>query len=354
MPEIKKHALPDTYDIHGVEIFSEGTWNGDPYNAKDIEDLVTSFGETKPFLKPYLKLGHGEKQELLEQEGLPAAGWITNLYQQGQKLLADFSNMPKKIYDLIKAKAYARVSAEIFVNATINGKLYPKTLKAVALLGGETPAVQNLNDIHALYVIEDAVRAYEKAAQTKVYETIVNHQEEVTMADKKQDPIEPDADDMKKLRDRLSKVESDYAELDKKYKALVDESTGKDKKMSELTAEVAKTAEEKRCVEINSRLDKLVADKKIVPAQREALFTMLKHASPASEKKFKVGDKEYVSEEALVLAFVEAGSSGLPTDEKSNRGSTEAKDLSVKAKEYAEKNKVTYKEALLKVSAESK
>lgn len=160
----------NTKDINGVEIFASGTWNGDAYTDKDLDTLVNAFKATKDSLKPYLKLGHSEDQTLLAEDSLPAAGWVKNIYRVGHKLLADFCDIPNKIADLIKARAYKRVSSEIFVNVNVNGKKYPYALKAVALLGGETPAVQTLDDIHALYALDEGVLAYATQAEVRAYQ----------------------------------------------------------------------------------------------------------------------------------------------------------------------------------------
>lgn len=138
------------YSINGVEIFSVGKWNGDNYTLEDLQEIVKAFEENSNF-KPYLKLGHDSKQKLLQEDGLPAAGWINRIYVQGNKLVADFVDIPRKIYDLIKVKAYRKVSSEIFWNITIGEKKYKRMLAAVALLGADTPGVMNLKDILSMY-----------------------------------------------------------------------------------------------------------------------------------------------------------------------------------------------------------
>jgi hypothetical protein len=137
--------------IQGVEIFSIGTWNGDEYVQADLDAMVKAFTDTAKTLKPPLKLGHDDNQTILQQSGLPAAGWVGNLYTKGGKLLADFIDIPNKIYDLLEKGAYRKVSAEIWWNASFNGKTYPKFLSAVALLGSEIPAVITLTDIMGMY-----------------------------------------------------------------------------------------------------------------------------------------------------------------------------------------------------------
>ncbi|HEA21443.1 MAG TPA: hypothetical protein ENH87_11045, partial [Pricia antarctica] len=151
MPDKKHFKLPETFDIQGVQIFAPGQWNGDKYTEKDIEELVSAFNETGQTVRPFLKIGHDKEQGLVQKDGMPAVGWIEKLRKVGGKLVADFTKVPKKIFDLIKAGAYRKVSSEIFFNVTVAGKKFPRLLKAVAILGGDTPAVQTLDDIISLY-----------------------------------------------------------------------------------------------------------------------------------------------------------------------------------------------------------
>jgi len=148
------------------EIFATGIWNGDKYTEKDIDEMVRAFEELKDRRDFPLKLGHTDKQKLLQKDGLPAAGWITKLKRVGKKLVATFSKVPKLIKDLIERRAYKNVSAEIWWNYKDrnSGRLYPRLLSAVALLGGDIPAVQGLADFGKFYdesTESDDIRFYE-------------------------------------------------------------------------------------------------------------------------------------------------------------------------------------------------
>lgn len=151
---IDGRPLP-TEDLLGVEIFSVGNWNGEPYTEPQIEDLINNTNELigEGLLEPPSKIGHKDDQQFLEREGYPAAGWVTRLYRMGEKVLADVTGVPEKIATLIKARAYANISSEIWRNfgKAPNGKTYHHVLKAIAFLGEEIPAVNNLDDIVALY-----------------------------------------------------------------------------------------------------------------------------------------------------------------------------------------------------------
>ena len=138
--EKKKYDADMTrYEIKDVEIFSTGTYNGDKYSVKDLEDIVSSFGKTG--YDPPIKLGHDEKP------GVPAVGWVANLRRIGEKLVADFIDMPKEVYEAVKRRMYDRVSAEIYWNLNLGKNVFRRALKAVALLGGEIPAVTNLKPL---------------------------------------------------------------------------------------------------------------------------------------------------------------------------------------------------------------
>lgn len=145
-------------EIKGVEIFSAGVWNDNPYTVDDLHEMVKAFNENSTGARPYLKLGHDPKQRVLkkaleyeEHDGMPAAGWVKNLYVVGEKLLADFFDIPEKIFKLIEQKTYRKVSSEIFHNISIGEKKYGKMLAAVALLGADNPGVMNLNDIMSVF-----------------------------------------------------------------------------------------------------------------------------------------------------------------------------------------------------------
>lgn len=127
-------------EINGIEIFKAGTWNGQPFSEDDLDQMVKAFGSLG--YRPTLKLGHqkGDKES-------PALGYVKNLYRQGKTLLADFMDVPNKVLDAIKNRAYDAVSAEIYQNLSRNGETYPKALKAVALLGDSIPAV-DLKPLH--------------------------------------------------------------------------------------------------------------------------------------------------------------------------------------------------------------
>jgi len=123
-------------DLKGVEIFRSGKWNGDTYTDADLDAIVANF----PLVgfQPPIKLGHDESS------GDKAYGWVTDVRREGDRLVADFADIPDDVYKLIKDHQFDHVSSEIYWDLNRNDETYDRVLKAVALLGAETPAVSDL------------------------------------------------------------------------------------------------------------------------------------------------------------------------------------------------------------------
>jgi hypothetical protein len=130
-------------ELKDREVFRVGTWNGRRFTKKDLDDIVEAAREVG--FRPPLKLGHAENS------GDPAWGWVENIRREGNKLLADFVDVPEELAQQIKEKRFDNVSAEIFFNlrrgVEAGTKLFRRALKAVAILGAETPAVSGLKPL---------------------------------------------------------------------------------------------------------------------------------------------------------------------------------------------------------------
>ncbi len=157
-----KSPAPNSGRIDGVEIFRTGKWNGDTYSAKDLQDIVDA--TAKVGFNPPVKLGHADKS------GGMAFGWVENVRiefdnakKTAARLVADLVDVPKDLVALIKERRFDAVSSEIFWNFKRNGKLFRRVLKAVALLGAETPGVGDLKPLHGSVEFNgswDVVHAY--------------------------------------------------------------------------------------------------------------------------------------------------------------------------------------------------
>lgn len=266
--------------IEGVEIFSEGKWNGDVYSIADLDEMVRAFKETAATCRPALKLGHNEDQELLKGDGYPAAGWIGNLYRQGKKLIADFIDIPEKIYELIENKAYRHVSAEVYWDIECGENKYQRMLAAVALLGADMPAVTNLQDILANYGL-----AFSPLADRKFYALEIDGPRIKKYSDQAEEDAEMPKEDLEKLEAELKAYKAKDQEIEKERLEL------QELRAYKVTSE--KELQDAREAAVALKLDKelqtLSTENLITPAMKPYIKELL-----GAEKKvyeFQVGDK---------------------------------------------------------------
>ena len=120
-----------------------------------LDIIISNFYKLKDKLNPPLKLGHDEKQALVQNSGFPSAGWITDVKRKDatNKLLAYFSNVPEAIIKLIESGAYKRISAELYNNYIDpdTQKAYGPTIRAVSILGADVPKIKTLEDLTVIY-----------------------------------------------------------------------------------------------------------------------------------------------------------------------------------------------------------
>jgi hypothetical protein len=318
-----------TFDLEDVEIFETGNHKGDEYTEKDLDDMVQCFQETKGRLKPYVKLGHNPGQILLQQDGMPAAGWITDLKRNGSKLLANFSSVPKKIKDLIDKKAYGRFSSEIFWNGKIDNKDYRRGIRAVALLGGDTPAVQTLNDFINLYTDNKV-----ECEIVKIYD------EEADMAENEKF--------LETLNIQLKEYSDKLAEAAKKEVAFSLKITDLEGQIKELKTKIdaeekakAKLAAEAKENEVKMFIDSAIKDLKIAPAQKDKFFSLA--MKDFDNVKDLVKDMPKITDSKINSENVESKS-----DKQYSEMTAQEKEdhIDEQIKEYIAENKdVTYRDA---------
>lgn len=141
----------ETISLKNVEIMEVGIHNGKTFNREDLKNIVEAFQVTKFELKPMAKLGHSNILPLAS--GMPAVGWIEaiRLNSDGNKILADFEDIPSKVGDMLENKMFRRISSE-FIRFYVDeqGNRHDRVLKGVAFLGADIPAIKTLQDVSEL------------------------------------------------------------------------------------------------------------------------------------------------------------------------------------------------------------
>ena len=330
-----------TYDIKDVEIFSEGEWNKDKYSVNDLHQMVDAFNSLNGGFKPYLKLGHDSKQTLLKSSGLPAIGWVERLYVKGTKLMADLHNIPKDIYKLIKAKAYRKVSCEIYWDLDVNGVKYPRVLGALALLGAETPGVLNLADILGQYSLLNqnksggVFEALDKQDSFKAYATDFDLKlEEDDMSE-----------ELEKTKVELEAQKQSYAQAQTDLESKSKEIEAKDLELAafRLAAETAQA--EAREAKIARFVTELESKKLVTPAMKDLVSELMSDKKEYTVKD-KVMSKEEILSDILTLSS-EAAKVNFVEGSKADyaKKDDKEKDLAEKISKYAKDNKCSEAQA---------
>jgi hypothetical protein len=163
--------------VSGASVFQTGIHKGKPYDHRQLDRVVSNFKKfssgRKPLLRVPLVVGHEEDQSYLENSGLPAAGWLTDVRNvkrvcerckgsgrldgkpcegcagsgTASTLKADFAEIPRQVKRLLDGKSYRTISAEIYPDSPEGIPGEGPMLRRIALLGGEIPAVKSLDDI---------------------------------------------------------------------------------------------------------------------------------------------------------------------------------------------------------------
>jgi len=328
----------ELHTVKGVEIFSTGLWNGKQISDADLDAIVDAYAATKDTVAPHLKLGHDDDQKLLQADGFPAAGWVENVRKVGSKLVADFVDIPRKIYQLIQNRAYRKVSCEIYNNIDIEGRKFPKMLGAVALLGSDLPGVLNLSDILSLYSGQHAHASIENFAKRETADVISIVEASTTT--EHEDMAQADVDTFKARAEEAEKAAA----------AAKAEAAAKDAEIEKYKAQAA--AAEKARVEERAKAEAakvdafvtgLVAEKLCSKAMEPAVRAL---AGEAKET-YSVGDKSLTRTELVkqVLTLAKEAAKVNFSETTKDEGAAAAKDLGAKIEKYAAEHKVSYSAA---------
>jgi hypothetical protein len=257
MPQAPLHFALHT--IQSVDVFATGKHNGRSFTENDLDEIVAAANDADAGLSRVpLKRGH------TDEVGAPALGWATNIRRDGNRLVADFVDIPDSVYDVIKDRAYDSRSAEIYFNLKRNGKTLPKALGAVALLGAEMPAVPNLTPLGQMAFSEDDYEGREfiesenKESFTMTKEEIAKLEADKVAAEKRASELEA------RLKEKETPVKVEFKQSEE-YK--------------EMSAKIDALNSRIRQDSIKAKVEKLT-----VPALRPFVEAFYRLATKATEK----------------------------------------------------------------------
>lgn len=256
--------------LNKVEIFAVGVWNGITVTSKILGELANNFTRLSDVIDVYAKLGHNEEQKVTD--GQPALGWASKVWVEGEKLFATMTDVPDIVAEAIEKKLYKNVSIEALFDVEHKGVQYGTVLTAVALLGADMPAVNTLNDL-------------------KTYMT-ANNLAFTSHATFSKKPINTNHNSGGSTMTPEEQAEFDKLKATNKAQAtLITEQAGKfttqQAEIDKMKSDNATTAFTRDKADVEATIEKLVKDKKMLPAQRDKLMEDFT-AETAEQIKFSI------------------------------------------------------------------
>jgi hypothetical protein len=253
-----QHAIDETVELKGQDIFAVGTWNGIEFTDDDVDSIVRSFELLGLSGHVPLKLGHEGPDARDEPESQFALGWVKRVYREGKKLLADM-DVPAKVAKWIREGMLRYVSVELLRDVKADTREIPWVLDAVALLGSDQPAVGILKSLTLSKARSAALQFRARAVFTRD-----NHQsgDRPTMAD----PT------VSELMARLDKLEAEKKALETKAA----EGESFQRKLTELQQQTHAEKVTAHRAKLMEAFEAPIKEKKILPAVREQFKRMYK------------------------------------------------------------------------------
>jgi len=322
-------------DIREVEIFSVGTWKGSrkvTVDSRFLDDMIYSFNMLNamvPGFEAPLKIGHNDRV------GEPAYGWVDNLRRDGDKIVADFVDVPDAMIDAIKKRHYNTVSVEVYPTVEYAGDVFRNVLGAVALLGAEWPAVKGLKPLSASQFAEMACEKIELNQKEVDMPTFTQEQHDAILA---------------------IAVTTAKSEMQALIDASESRATAEAERADRAEAALNKFMDESLDREIESVIDAAIYDGRILPGNKGEMIAIASVFRDKASSKVKFGDKEvtalelfksYVGSLPQIVILGEMGRSKAETES----SASEEVDTKAKARMAADKS-LSYSQAVSAVFSE--
>lgn len=309
-----------------VEVMSVGTWNQTKFTLNHLKEIAENFKKLKEVIKPPVKLGH------TNSVGAPALGWVSNMEVKGNKLIAFLEDVPELLMKVIRKKFYKRVSSEIMFGFKYKGKNFGRVFSGLALLGAETPAVKDLEDLTA-YLTQTSEGEFEKMVFYEFQnDNVINRQGDNKMT-KEDFTIK-----FEELNKKILSLEKDLVNKDAEITSL-------EQKVKAADEKERKFVEDKARDEVMAFCENFVKDGVITPAQRDLIN---------SDSIILLEDNQPVVSFTTFKSFVEAGKKkrddGHKTEDndqkKEKTFADPQEEVTRLAQKYAEENKVDFSKAI--------
>ena len=322
------------------EVFKAGNYPQGKFTKEEVQELAKNYDPS--FCEAPITLDH-------EQKG-PAYGWVDKLKEEDGLLKASFKNLSPELKDYVSKGKYKKISVEIY--RELEGK--KPYLKAVSFLGASIPQVKGMESVEFkegesdvyefnLETEDENIETFSEEDVAELKNTISNLQTQITQ-------FKEDAKKQETIKSLKSQVKDLTIEL-AKFK---DEAAGKE----ELAKELKEIKDNLRNKDFNEFIDKQIDAGILTPANKDAVFSILQDLD--NIKKFDESSnsidifKSFISALPKQVEFDEVALKNAKKKSNDDLKYADADEESVEifnqAKNIAQEENISFKEALLKVN----
>lgn len=321
------------------EVFKAGKYPQGSFTKKEIAEIAKNYDPT--FCEAPITIDH--------QQSGPAYGWVESVKADGNKLKVSFKEMPENFQKDVNDGKYKKVSVELYRNLEGKGAY----LKAVSFLGAATPQVKGLEPIKFM------------ESESDVYE----------FESEDEDAEQFSEADIEDLKNQILELENQVAQFKEGNKKLETIKSLKDK-IAALTDEVASFKEkaegkeeiEKELADIKAAIkkkehedfiEKQIDKGTLVPANKDVVLSVLQELDNVQkfgeDSTVIVDFKSFIESLTPQITYGETATKDKQINQNQDvqqfaNADEESLEVFKEAKALAQKENISFKDALLKLN----
>ena len=320
------------------EVFKSGTYPQGKFSKKDLEQIASNYDPK--FCEAPITIDH-------VQSG-PAFGWVDNVKAEDDKLKVSFKDVPEEFEKEVNAGKYKKVSVELYKNLEGKGHY----LKAVSFLGAAIPQVKGLEPIKFM---DSESEIYEFEADVEVDTFSEKDVEEMKAKITDLENQLAKFKEINKKTETIKSLKEKISALNLEIETFKEKADGKEAIEQELNN--IKTVLKEQ--EYTKFIDEQISKGTLLPANKRtilSIFNELDNIKQFGEDSSVIKDfKSFIESLHPQVAFGETAvkSKQISVKAESDKFSdADEESLAIfqEAKNLAEKENITFKEALLKLN----
>jgi len=322
------------------DVFKAGNYPQGKFSEQDVESLASNYDPK--FCEAPITLDH-------EQRG-PAYGWVSELKSENGKLKASFRDVAPELKDFVQSGKYRKISVEIYKE--LEGR--KPYLKAVSFLGACIPQVKGMDPVEfkdgdtETYIFE----VEEILPEMKMNEELIKLQNQISEMES-QILLFIDQPNVLKNNELVVNLQEKVQKMSVQILTLQDEFIARQKAEDELST----LKQEIKRTEFEQFLDVQIASGKLLASQKDLglkIFMALDNFKQFNESNFTEDFKQFLSTLTKQIEFEEiAKKPETPLGEDDILEFSNASEDSIaiynEAKQLSERDKISFKDALLKL-----